>query len=511
MNKKITSFLLSALCMIGISQAQYVEDGLLFSQPELGSTARFKAMGNANTSLGGDLSSITSNPAGLGFFNTSDAGLSFDYLNMQSKSSYYGTSTTGSKEKFSLSQAGAVFHMPVRSRVSRNTGWLNFNIGIGYAKTNDFNSTIDFIGENNTSSYTNFLAEAANDASYDPVFGDWGFKSYLLDFHEGQGFYYPAASESVTNSQGNLDKRTGNQFQTNIAFGANYSNKFYVGASIGIAGFSYTKDRRFDEIGFMKDENEIRAINPNSDFLDPSHEAYDFVYADYELSSSGIQKTNGTGFNGTLGVIYKPDNMFQIGFSATSPTWYTVTDDYSMYFDSWMVDPETNEAFFEYASNEELYYDEYKLRTPYRLNAGVSALFTEGLISADVEYIDYASMRVTTDYADVNAASDEDINNLYQSAVNFRLGGEYRLAPDFLLRAGYNYRGNPYKEGLASTAQTISGGLGYRINNTYIDLTYLNHRYDMEYTPYQSIDYPPNTASIENSRNNVFLTVGFKF
>src|SRR5690606_42058192 len=85
MNKKITSFLLSALCMIGISQAQYVEDGLLFSQPELGSTARFKAMGNANTSLGGDLSSITSNPAGLGFFNTSDAGLSFDYLNNQSE------------------------------------------------------------------------------------------------------------------------------------------------------------------------------------------------------------------------------------------------------------------------------------------------------------------------------------------------------------------------------------------------------------------------------------------
>ena len=511
MKKEITSFLLSAFCMIGLSQAQYVEDGLLFSQPDLGSTARFKAMGSANTSLGGDLSSITGNPAGLGFFNTSDAGLSFDYLNSQSKSSYYGTSTTGTKEKFSLSQGGAVFHMPVRSTVGRNTGWLNFNIGIGYTKTNDFNSTIDFIGENNTSSYTNFLAEAANDPSYEPAFGDWGYESYLLDYNESEGFYFPAASESTSNSQGNLDKRTGNQFQTNIAFGANYSNKLYVGASIGIAGFSYRKERRFDEIGFMKEEGEIAAINPGSDFLDPNHEAYDFVYADYELSSSSVQKTNGTGFNGTVGFIYKPDNMFQIGFSATSPTWYTVTDDYSMYFDSWMVDPETGDAFFEYVSDEELFYDEYKLRTPYRLNAGVSAIFTEGLITADVEYVDYASMRITTDYADVNTASEEDIANIYQSAVNFRLGGEYRLASDFLLRAGYNYRGNPYQDGLESTAQTISGGLGYRINNTYIDLTYLNQRSDMEYTPYQSMEYPSNTASITNSRNNVFLTVGFKF
>lgn len=511
MKKEITSFLLSALCMIGISQAQYVEDGLLFSQPDFGSTARFKAMGSANTSLGGDLSSITSNPAGLGFFNTSDAGLSFDYLSSQSKSSYYGTSTTGTKEKFSLSQGGAVFHMPVRSTVGRNTGWLNFNIGIGYTKTNDFNSTIDFIGENNTSSYTNFLAEAANDPSYEPAFGDWGYESYLLDYNESEGFYFPAASESTSNSQGNLDKRTGNQFQTNIAFGTNYSNKLYVGASIGIAGFSYRKERRFDEIGFMKEEGEIAAINPGSDFLDPNHEAYDFVYADYELSSSSVQKTNGTGFNGTVGFIYKPDNMFQVGFSATSPTWYTVTDDYSMYFDSWMVDPETGDAFFEYVSDEELFYDEYKLRTPYRLNAGVSAIFTEGLITADVEYVDYASMRITTDYADVNTASDEDIANIYQSTVNFRLGGEYRLASDFLLRAGYNYRGNPYQDGLESTAQTISGGLGYRINNTYIDLTYLNQRSDMEYTPYQSIEYPSNTASIKNSRNNVFLTVGFKF
>src|SRR5690606_27925002 len=116
----------------------------------------------------------------------------------------------------------------------RNTGWLNFNIGIGYARTNDFNSTIDFMGDNNNSSYTDFLADAAND----PVFEEWGTDSYLLDYNDTDNYYFPSTSE-LPNTQGNLDARTGSQHQTNIAFGANYSNKFYIGASIGVAGFNY--------------------------------------------------------------------------------------------------------------------------------------------------------------------------------------------------------------------------------------------------------------------------------
>ena len=50
-------------------QAQIIDDVLRFSQSDRGATARFKAMGNAQTALGGDLSSLSGNPAGLGFFN----------------------------------------------------------------------------------------------------------------------------------------------------------------------------------------------------------------------------------------------------------------------------------------------------------------------------------------------------------------------------------------------------------------------------------------------------------
>ena len=59
-----------------ISNAQqgpfgYYRDALIFSQSNtaFGSTARIQAIGGAQVALGGDLSSISSNPAGLGFFN----------------------------------------------------------------------------------------------------------------------------------------------------------------------------------------------------------------------------------------------------------------------------------------------------------------------------------------------------------------------------------------------------------------------------------------------------------
>jgi len=498
MNKKAISIFAALACMVSVSQAQYIEDAMRVSQPENGSTARFKAMGNASTSLGGDLSSINGNPAGLGFFNTSDAGFSLNYLNDKNNSNYYGTSTSSSTDKLSLSQAGVVFNMPVRSR--RPSGWLNFNVGIGYARTNDFNSSINFSGENNNSSYTNYLSEAAG---YDPVFDDWGRNSFLLDV-DADNYYYPSASESLTNDQVNSDVRTGSQYQTNFSFGANYNNRFYIGASIGVAGFDYKSRRAYDEFGDMKNAGEFV---PGSVFLDPANA--DLLGAPYDLSFSSLQRTSGTGYNGTLGVIFRPDNMFQIGLSATTPTWYTVTDDYSMAFDSWIY-PASNEPTVEYHPKEEQYYDEYDLRTPYRLNAGVSAIFEEGLISADIEYVDYTSMKITTNNHMNDRESADIISSDYKGAANFRLGGEYKIAPEFLLRAGYNYQGNPYKN-ISSTKQTVSGGLGYRISNMYVDLTYLNEQFDMNYTPYQSELYPTNAAAVKNNRNNVFLTVGFKF
>src|SRR5690606_22597923 len=140
MNMYIRKIALSGLMLgtLGLTaQGQYLQDVLRFSQPELGATARFKGLGNAQTALGGDLSSISGNPAGLGFFGQSDFSISLDYSNDLNKASYFGTNSQYNVDKLGFNQIGAVFHIPARrARGSDLTsGWLNFNIGVGYSKT----------------------------------------------------------------------------------------------------------------------------------------------------------------------------------------------------------------------------------------------------------------------------------------------------------------------------------------------------------------------------------------
>ena len=56
-------------------QNEYAFDNLRLSQTELRGTSRFQSMAGAFGALGGDLSSLTQNPAGIGVYRSSDVGL----------------------------------------------------------------------------------------------------------------------------------------------------------------------------------------------------------------------------------------------------------------------------------------------------------------------------------------------------------------------------------------------------------------------------------------------------
>ena len=65
-------YILSAIAIVAFAQnthAQYYQDALRFSTFQPGATSRIRAIGNASTAVGGDLSNIGNNPAGLGFFH----------------------------------------------------------------------------------------------------------------------------------------------------------------------------------------------------------------------------------------------------------------------------------------------------------------------------------------------------------------------------------------------------------------------------------------------------------
>ena len=69
--------------------AQSSIDAYTLSQGELRGTARFMSMAGAFTALGGDISTLNQNPAGIGVYRGSDVGLTLDINMMNSKTSRY--------------------------------------------------------------------------------------------------------------------------------------------------------------------------------------------------------------------------------------------------------------------------------------------------------------------------------------------------------------------------------------------------------------------------------------
>ena len=61
-----------------IASAQSTVDAYNLSQSELRGTARFMSMGGAFTALGGDLSTLGQNPAGVGVYRGSEIGATLD-------------------------------------------------------------------------------------------------------------------------------------------------------------------------------------------------------------------------------------------------------------------------------------------------------------------------------------------------------------------------------------------------------------------------------------------------
>ena len=122
-----------AFAMAANAQNAYDAERILGN--ELNGTARFVGMGGAMSALGGDISVMGTNPAGIGIFRRNDASVSFGFNSTGTESRFNGTSMKEDKTRASLDQLGFVY----THKIGNNTSLRYVNFGFNYHKSKNFN------------------------------------------------------------------------------------------------------------------------------------------------------------------------------------------------------------------------------------------------------------------------------------------------------------------------------------------------------------------------------------
>lgn len=82
------------------------------------------------------------------------------------------------------------------------------------------------------------------------------------------------------------------------------------------------------------------------------------------------------------------------------------------------------------------------------------------------------------------------------------------------LRAGYALLPEPFKStqnGVATSIQRITGGIGYREKNFYIDMAVVHTFMDNSYRPYTVNSTSTPLVTYSQKGTNVILTLGLAF
>jgi hypothetical protein len=504
--------------------AQLPEDAIRMSWGTPSGTARNQAIGGAMGSLGGEITSVFVNPAGIGSYKTSEFVFTPGISLVGGKSSYRGTATTAEPDsKFNLGTTGFVF-----GQSGTGSKWSSKAFSIAVNRTANFNSNVFYRGDNDFSSFSEaFAEEFANSGlridtrlfdaplSYGTKLAAW---TYLIDTVTANGSTQvvglPERDAILNGTDFNLrqEKSTrskGGVTELAFAYAANMDDKLYIGGSLGIPILNYERT------------SVIRESDILNNAIDTS-----FNSAEYRE----VYEASGFGINAKIGIIIKPTQNFRAGLAIHTPTLYGLKEHTtgSMQADLQKYLSDGQPTF---ANEDSIYYQfevgvpeyRYDYISPWKFLVSGSYVFggiedvsqQKGFVTADIEYVTHRSSRFHSadeggdnEYYD---AVNEGVKASYKGAFNFRVGGELKFNT-VMTRLGFAYYGNPYEDNqLKARKMNVSGGLGYRNKGVFIDAAYvLGLNKDVNF-PYRLADKANTFAMVKDNNSTVVLTVGFKF
>ena len=514
--KKI--FAIAALALtLTPAAAQETYENAKIAWSDLNGTARYVGMGGAMEALGADISTISSNPAGIGLFRKSQGSLSLGFVSQQDANTFGGGHTTN----MSFDQVGVI----ITSHTSP-TGYVNF--GFNYHKSRNFD-------------YILSASDRLQNASQNKL-------SYMK---QKNGLLFPASSNGVPNFSEAYTQcnQLDDIYARNILYDRDDNIWYYENAT------GYQFDRR--HWGYVGDYDFNLSGNINNRvYLGLTVGIHDVHYKHYSEYTESFERNSpirvaddrsikGNGADLKAGIIFRPVEYspFRVGLSVTTPTWYDLTtSNYTTVSD----DGGTATAGEDY---------EFKLYTPWKF--GVSLGHTIGdylALGASYEYTDYGTMdsryktgrsysRWYDDYYD-NSESDDVMNRhmaeTLRGVSTFKVGAELKAAPEIAVRLGYNYvspmyQKNGFKDGSLDSdgsyyasatdftnweaTHRITCGLGFQIDKVNLSAAYQYTTQNGNFEPFMSYrdantaadDNIADVVKVSNKRHQVMLTATYTF
>lgn len=531
--KKIILSLATALMCGSALMAQTTYEAANLLGNDLNGTARFVGMGGAMSALGADISTMGTNPAGIGLYRRCDMMMTFSGNGTNTDTQFGSVSNSALRHYGSFDNVGMVF-----SNKHSNEGILRFiNFGYNYHRSKNFSQNLYMEGPLNGLSQTGQMAaqvydnvDNIGDAFFDysneahcfasnnyygnASFG-WlslmGSDARLVDANVfEQGFYYPSDYATFSSKQGGSI----NQHDFNLSF--NFIDQVYFGAT-----FSYI-DAGYQLYSIYTEE-----------FNNPDYCPGNYVFENW-------YKTRAYGYNGSFGAIIRPfaESSFRIGVAATTNTLYNVSDYNSAIIQSTLFDSAVDEngntcdAIYTMDTQSEDAFGadcktNYTAVTPGKVNVSLGYTLPMGLaLGAEWESCNFSRTRLLDNEGRANMTMNEHTLGSLTTQNTLRLGVEKAFDSKFYARLGYNHTAGGYKKDAwkmipINSVQTntdysnilsnnvATAGIGYHGELFYVDAAFVYGIQKSDFYPFDNTELRATSVSRRNIRG--LCTLGMKF
>lgn len=511
---------LLGLMTLGAMQAQAQDNvnldtyiGAQLATDDLNGTARYVGMGGAMEALGADISTMSTNPAGIGLFRRHQVSGSMGLVIQEGGKSFQD----GSKASVSFDQLGVVF--------SQRTGMHSYlNFGFNFHKNRNFNYVLSAANQAVNGSSQN------RQTTIKGIRGD-------LDTYWGQSqtdfLYYNMIEEkdgsltTVDATDYEFDRaHTGYIGEYDFNISGNIKNRVYLGLTLGLKDVHYN--------GYSEYFEHLNSLT------DPSLTSV-LMTDDHHITGTGVEVKGG--------IIVRPveESPFRLGVSVSTPTFYRLTTSNTTRIGD--VDQRGYDAKFCF-------------NTPWKFGISAGHTVDNNLaLGISYEIADYSTidMRAIKDYnydywSDTyssSSSSDPVMKRLTEKTLRtvstLKVGAEFKPEQNVAIRLGYNYVSPMYEESgvrdqtldspgtymSSSTDYTnwkdthrITAGVGFTFDKVRLDLAYQYSMRKGDFYPYMNgveakyyssygllevLRNECNAVSVKDNRHQLLCTLSYSF